>query len=241
MKQNILITGGNGPLGRDITKCLSKNHNVIITTRKKEIEEVNEGVKVLHEIDLLTASGLEKLHEQVNGLFKDKFSVINCTGYYGAGQEPFLDPSLEEDYRVFDSNFKTVYNTSKTLLPLMIERGGGHFITFSCNSVGYNYPWMIPFTAAKTAVEALSKGLANEFSKDGIFSNCIQLATILTEHEIERKPYGDHKNWLKTTEVARYIEEVINYDHPYFNGNVIKLFKYSESYYNQSYFDRIKK
>lgn len=238
--RNILITGGGSPLGREIAETLSKKNKVIVTTRKRDYD-ANNRFEVITEIDLLKSSDLKILFAEIGNSFKYDFSVINCTGYYDTGQKPFLELTLEEDNKIFDANYKTVYNTAKTLLPLMIKQGGGHFISFSCNSVNHNYPWMIPYTNSKTAIESLTKGLANEFSQHGIFANCLQMSTLRTNEEINKKPFGDHNNWLQVSEIANFIQNLLDNNHPYFNGNIVQLFKYSDTYFNQSYFDRIKR
>lgn len=237
--KNILITGGTGPLGNALSEYLSKGNNVVITTRKKNIS--NNNCTVIEGIDLLKEKDLIKLKSEINDLFSDKFSIINCVGYYINGQQPFLDTKLDYDNKVFDSNFKTVYNTAKYLTPLMIDRRGGNFISFSCNSVTYNYPWMIPFTTSKAAVESLTKSMANEFSEFGVMFNAFALATINSEAERLRKPYGDHDNWLDLNVISKSIENFIQNENPYLNGNVIKLFKHSDTFYNTGYFERIRK
>lgn len=238
---NILITGGSSPLGKEIARNLSVGNNVVITTRKKNYVPIGDNIRTIGGIDLLNLSDLKELSAELENVFEGKFSVINCVGYYDTGQRPFLELSLEEDSKIFNANYTTVYHTAKTLIPLMVLRGGGHFISFTCNSVNHNYPWMIPYTNSKAAIESLTRGLANEFSVHGICSNALQMSTLKTSEEISRKPFGDHNNWLQTSEVASLIRQIIDRDHPYFNGNIVRLFQYSDSYYNQSYFERIKR
>lgn len=237
---NYLITAGNSPLGYEIAKYLSKENKVVITTRRKEYKLL-ENVLAICEIDLLNPTDLEIMASRVRDIFHTPFTLINCSGNYEDGQEPFLKTSIEKGNYIMQANYTTVYNAIHTVLPIMIENGGGNLITFSCHSVRYNYPWMLPFSAAKGALEALVVGLSNEFAKDNIVANTFSLSTVDTEHERQIKPYGDHKNWLKPKKIAVIIEDLINSNSYYLNGNVIKLFKYSDSFFHQSYFERIKR
>lgn len=240
--KNYLITGASSNLGKVLANHLSKNRdNKLIITSRKTVDlgiDPNENVKYLPGIDLLNEADLKIISDTTNVFFEGQFSVIHCTGYY-EGQEPLEHMRLSESTRIFESNFTTVYNLTTQLLSIMIEKGGGHFIGFSCNSVKYNYPQMAPFTAAKAALESLFKTIANEFYDRGIYANNFQLATLLTEHEIKIKPHGDHKKWLKTIEVVNCIEQFINQPYQLQNGNTIQLYHYSESFFGQSYFDRI--
>lgn len=241
---NYLITGANSYLGREFVRFLSKSHNnnLLITSRTffdfGNFESKN--IKYFFDVDLLTEEGLEKITKEADVFFKGKFNLINCTGYYN-GQEPFVDTTIHEAKKIFDSNFTTVYNIVSYLMPVMIKKGGGHIVAFSCNSVRFNYPEMAPFTAAKTALESLVRSLANELFKHGIYSNSFELATLSTEHELKVKPYGDHVHWLKVEEVVGYIEQFITNPIQIQNGNSILLYHYSDSFFNKSYYERIKK
>jgi short-subunit dehydrogenase len=237
---NYLITAGNSPLGYEIAKYLSKENNVVVTSRGKEYDLL-DNVTSICGIDLLSPTDLNRLATRIKDIFKSPFTLINCSGNYQDGQEPFLETSIDKGYYIMQANYTTVYNAIHSVLPIMIANGGGNLISFSCHSVRYNYPLMLPFSAAKAAFEALTAGLSNEFSKDNIVANTFSLSTVDTEHERKIKPYGDHKNWLKPQKIAVIIEDLINSNSYYLNGNVIKLFKYSDSFFHQSYFERIKR
>lgn len=242
--KNYVITGATSYLGREIINYLSldENNKIIAISRKSQKNEAytnNANVHRLEGIDLLVKDCLAIMTEKVKMLFNESFHVINCTGYY-KGQKDFEKVSFEESNEIFESNYTTVYNTALYLLPLIKDRKGGHFIGFSCNSVRFNYPQMAPFTAAKSALESLIRTIANEQYAFGVIANSFQLSTLLTEHEVEVKPNGDHENWLKPIEVAYYIESFIQQPMPISNGNSINLYHHSDSFFNKSYFERIK-
>jgi len=242
---NYIITGGSSYLGREFINLLSANKNdkLIITSRKKiDFGNIihNQNIKYFPGIDLLNEVDINTIVNASREFFTEQFVVVHCTGYY-AGQEPLETTEIEESNRIFESNFLTVYNLSTLLLPVMREKGGGHFIGFSCNSVKYHYPQMAPFTAAKSALESYFKSLANEYYEIGIYANCFQLATLFTEHEVTLKPYGDHKKWLQLSEVANYVEQFVTQPLQLHNGNSIQLYHYSDTFFHKSYFDRIKK
>lgn len=241
MNKNYLITGASSFLGKEFVNHLMKNNSKIIFTSRKVTqinEPKNKNIKYFSNIDLLVEKDIDILVEEANSFFDGPFSVLHCTGYYD-GQEPLELMTLEESNRIFNSNYVAVYNLSIKLLSIMIEKGGGHFVGFSCNSVKYNYPHMAPFTAAKSAMESFFRTIANEFYDRGIFANSFQLATLLTDHEILRKPFGDKEKWLRLNEVVAYVEQFLNQPVQIQNGNTIQLYHYSESFFHKSYFDRI--
>lgn len=237
---NYLITAGNSPLGYEIAKYLSTNNNVVITTRKKEYNLL-DNVTAICELDLLKETDLERLASSIEKIFTEPFTIINCSGNYQDGQEPFLETSTDKANYIMQANYTTVYNAIHSVLPIMIKNGGGNIIAFSCHSVRFNYPWMLPFSAAKGALEALISGISNEFARENIVANAFSLSTVDTEHERQIKPFGDHKNWLRPQKIATIIEDLVKSNSYYLNGNIIKLFKYSDSFFHQSYFERIKR
>lgn len=237
-----LVTGASSPLGLDIASVFTEDtdNQVLLTSRKDLGLPAHPHLKCLSEIDLLEESDLERLTEVANQFFDGPFHVINCVGYYANGQEPFLTTELDEARRIFDGNFVTVYNVAKYIVPLQIEKGGGHFIGFSCNSVRYKYPWMAPYTSSKAALETFIGCLANEHYQDNIIANVFAMATLQTDAEKNRKPKGDWDNWLPPIEIGEYLIDFVSARHAVHSGNVVNLYKFSESFFNESYFERIK-
>ncbi len=240
---NYVIMGASSTLGKSLLRKLSidKSNKILLVSRNedKEISSFRDDNRIfyLFGIDLLNKENLLILRRKVEEVFENSFNVINCTGYYSK-REPFEKTSLEEAKKTFEGNFFTVYNTANSLLPLMKERGGGHFIVFSCNSVIYNYPWMAVFTASKAALQSLAVSLAHEYSQHNIQVNVLRLATIKTLRELAEKPYGDHKNWIDPYELADMIETITKGRFFLMNGASIDLYKPSPIYYYQSYFER---
>jgi NAD(P)-dependent dehydrogenase (short-subunit alcohol dehydrogenase family) len=242
--KNYLITGGNGFLGFEIAKSLieDKNCNVFVTTRSKKEFNFKGKYTVLNDIDLLREKDVSKLSAAVDKYFEDSFTVLNCVGkYFKNGHESFLKISPEEAELIFKSNYQTVYNTAKSIIPIQIKKGGGHFIGFSCTSVKYNYPTMAAFSSAKAAMESLIKTIANEHYKDKIVSNAFQLSTLNTDFEKEIKPKGDFDNWLKSEELSNFIFNFVGLKPSIISGNVLHLYKHSDTFFSESFFNRIKK
>lgn len=244
-KHSFVITGANSFLGRAFAKMLSKNedYKVFLTSRNKFnfnglLKKKN--VAYLPEVDLTIESDAKKFTDAVNDFLPDQFHVINCLGYF-PGYDTIEEINTETTKKVFYSNVIALYSVANNLLPLMCKRKGGHFIGFSTHTSYQHYPRMVAFTAAKAAVESLIRGIANEYLEKGINANTIALATLLTETELKMKPKGDSKNWLNTDEVCEFVENIILQPSKLISGNVIHIYKYSDSYFHQSYFDRINK
>jgi len=252
-QQAYVITGATSYLGEEFAKYYSSSeynkvfltsHNQSKNSEKssKRLDKLrSNNVMYLPNIDLTKESDLDKLRDEIDNFIPSKFHVINCIGYFPPEYKTIEKMKNDEITKVIESNFSSLCISASKLIPLMCEKGGGHFIGFSTHTAYQNYPEMIVFTAAKMAVESLIKGISNEYLEKGIIANTIALATLDTPAEKEIKPYGHHEKWLKTDEVCTIVNNLITHSNGLLNGNVIHAYKYSERYFRESYFDRIKK
>lgn len=237
--KNFVITGVSGYLGQEIARYLSEDQgcNVLGISRSKPDLKISGAFENLSGIDLLKPSSLKKMQSETKKAFQDSFNIVNAVGYFYA-YETLLDTPLDEAKKIMDGSFTTVYNTAHTLLPLQIQNGGGHFISFSCCSTIYNYPKMTPFVASKSAINALVKQIANEYGDKNIISNAFLLTTLKTDTEKNMKPNGDYENWLELSEVAQKVHW-LSQNPPFVQGNLIKLYKHSKSFFGQAQSERI--
>ena len=236
--KNILITGANSDLGQSLIERFSKStESKILAVSRQKIQNQINNVDYLDGIDLNSKDGLEKLVERVNATFSDKFILIHSVGNFWY-HKSIQNTSFTEATEMMDSHYNTLYGTIKYLMPIFIKNNGGRIIAFSCNSVGYSYPEMIAFTSAKAAVETLIKCVANENSKYGVVANAIALSTIKTKKVIESpKDSKYHKDYITTDELIEVVMDLTEAS-PLINGNIIKVLKHSEFFYNEGYFQR---
>ena len=236
--KNILITGANSDLGKSLIEKFSKfPANKILAVSRGKVKNQIGNVDYLDSIDLDKEEDLEKLAERVNDTFFEKFIFIHSVGNFWY-HKSIQKTSFSEATKMMDSHYNTLYGTIQCLMPIFRKNNGGRIIAFSCNSVGYSYPEMAAFTSAKAAVETLIRCVANENSKYGVVANAIALSTINTEKVVEcQKDSKYHKDYITTDELIEVVQDLTNAS-PLINGNIIKVLKYSEFFYNEGYFQR---
>lgn len=242
--KSYVITGASSYLGKTFAKYLCKTGNKVVLTSRRSCEDLSslqsDSVLYLPGLSLVEENDLDVLCKEVGLFFERGFHVINCLGYF-PDYKSIESMSIEEARNVLESNVLAVFGVANRLLPLMSERGGGHFVGFSMHTAYQNYPYMALFSAAKMALESFIKGISNEYLKDGIIANVISLSTLQNDNELRMKPHGDYSNWLKADEVCRIVKNLIEHSSGFVNGSVIHAYKYSETFFGESYFDRIKK
>lgn len=234
---NYVITGANSEIGQALFSHLkNKGHDVLLVSRSpKKIHDNN--IKWLDGIDMTNEDDLYNLRQFIQMNFSKPFNLIHSVGDFWE-HKSITDTSFGEAISQINSHYVTLFGVIKTVLPIMQNNGGGRIIAFSCNSVKYNYPAMAAFTSSKAAVECLIKCTANEQSKYNVTANTFALPSIKTINVIKTKPEEYHKNYTTLSELTDCIENTIENLNPLVNGNVINLFKYSDSFYHKGYYER---
>lgn len=100
--------------------------------------------------------------------------LVNMAGSYGAAYRVTHETPVDEWDSVFASNVRGSFLCAKTVLPHMIEAGGGRIINFASNAGRSVSPLLgCSYTAAKTAVIGMTRHLSREYARHGILVNTI--------------------------------------------------------------------
>jgi NAD(P)-dependent dehydrogenase (short-subunit alcohol dehydrogenase family) len=236
---NLVILGGNSDIGKALlVEARRRNYRVLVTTRGPAHSDTMPAIMShVGQCDLLDEAAVGRLRQTAANLFPGPFAVVHSVGDFWH-HRPLDETDIAIARGHMESHYLTLYHALHALLPLMVERGGGRVLAFSCNSVGYNYPEMAPFTAAKAAVETLIKCVANEYSVHSIQANAVALPTIRTAKVVDAKTLAEETDYVSPEELARLVLGDMLQLSPYVNGNAIKVFKPNSAFFRTSYFDR---
>lgn len=117
--------------------------------------------------------------------------LFNCAGWVHQGS--ILECSIEDWDRSFNLNVRSMFLMVKTMLPRMIEAGGGVIINMS-SVLGANKaaPNRLAYASSKAAVQGFTRALAIDHVKQGIRVNCVCPGTVDTPSLGERiKAFAD--------------------------------------------------
>ena len=87
---------------------------------------------------------------------------------------------VEEWDRVLATNVRGPYLFARSVLPVMIDQGGGHVITIASVAGQVAFPGRSAYTASKGAALMLAKSIAVDYAAHGIRSNAVCPGMALT-------------------------------------------------------------
>lgn len=233
-----VITGASSDIGSVLARRLdAAGAELVLVSRSGKAPALGRAHTALEGVDLSSADGPAQVREAAEARFQQPFALVHCVGAFWE-HRPLVRTRPDQIAEMITGHYLTLAYTARELLPLMLSVGGGRILAFSCNSVGYNYPDMAPFTAAKAAVETFIKCTANEYAEFGVSANALALPTVLTPKVLATKPTGDPANYVTPEEIADMVLQVVSASPHIVNGNVVKVFKPNPSFFHDSYFGR---
>lgn len=232
-----VITGANSEIGKELAQYLTNQRHEILLSSRSVKTFCDYCDNWIDGIDLTKEDDLDKLGNYIQSYYSEPFTLIHSVGDFWC-HKSITNTRFDEAISQIKSHYITLFGAIKTVVPIMQKVGGGKIIAFSCNSVKYNYPDMAAFTSSKAAVECLIKCVANEQSKYNIIANAFALPSIKTNSVIETKPQEFHENYPSLMELTECIERTVESLSTLSNGNIISLFKYSDSFYHKGYYER---
>jgi NAD(P)-dependent dehydrogenase (short-subunit alcohol dehydrogenase family) len=132
--------------------------------------------------DVATADGVAALAEQALDLLGGIDILVSNAGgqtHRPGGVLHFSDDDWQRD---LETNLLSAVRLDRALLPAMIAQGsGGSIVHVGSNAARMPRPASLPYTAAKAALTAYSKGLAREAGPHGIRVNVVLPGLIRTE------------------------------------------------------------
>ena len=131
--------------------------------------------------DIASADGVAALARQALDLLGGVDVIVSNAGgqtHRPGGVLTFTDEDWQHD---LDLNLLSAVRLDRALVPAMIAQGrGGSIVHVGSNAARLPRPASLPYTAAKAALTAYSKGLANEVGRHGIRVNVVLPGLIRT-------------------------------------------------------------
>ncbi len=179
------ITGSTAGIGFATARTLAREGATIILNGRAEEKLIAAIQKLQKEFPKVSISGLGADFSKRNEVEEllDKLPeidiLINNVGIYSSGS--FFETADEDWYGQFEVNVMSGVRLSKKLLPKMLSKDWGRILFVSSECATLVPVDMIPYSMTKTAIHAVSRGLAQLTKGSGVTVNTVVPGSTLSE------------------------------------------------------------
>jgi len=182
--KKVLITGGGTGLGLAISEAMvAAGAQVMIIGRREEmlVEACKKlGEKASNKVyDIAALEGIPSFVSEVEKDFGYIDVLVNNAGINM--KKNFLEVTDEDFESIMRINQQAAFALSREFGRSMVDRRSGCILMISSMAAKYGIPRVISYTAAKSAIEGMTRAMAVDLSPLGIRVNCIAPGFIETE------------------------------------------------------------
>ncbi|MGV9280553.1 oxidoreductase [Streptomyces sp. NPDC003730] len=206
--KSAVVTGAGRGIGLATVRALTAEGVRVVGAARTITLELKETGAYTVSADLSTARGVADLMESALVELGGIDLLVNNVGG-GDDVEPvgFLDTDDTQWTRVFDINLLSAVRATRAALPSLIERRGSIVNVSSINS---RLPAAGPvaYSAAKAALAALGKSLAEEFGPQGVRVNSVSPGVVRTSIWEDPEGFGGKVAAGAGVEHATFLQQI---------------------------------
>ncbi len=228
----VMVTGAGTGIGAATARRFYIEGAAVVLTGRREakLAEVGQGMQsdrcLLQPADVSMSEAVAKLTAATIRQFGKIDVLVNNAGIGGRGE--FLEVPVEQWRRIVAVNIDGVLNTTRSVLPHLIETKGTIINVSSVSGLGGDRGLAL-YNAAKGAISNFTRSLAAEFGPKGVRSNAVCPGVTFTDmnreafrkfpeilrRQLERIPLG---RGAEPAEVASVIAFLASDDASFVNG-----------------------
>jgi NAD(P)-dependent dehydrogenase (short-subunit alcohol dehydrogenase family) len=229
--KTVLITGGTGALGKEISLAFLKSNSVTAITyhSDKDIPQLESTLGDLMKKVMLIKVDVDN-EQQVQNLVSDivkKFGridiLINVVGGYLGGKKVTEITEKEWDF-MMNINLKTAFLISKHVVSQMVKQGSGKVVHVAARLGLKGIAGNSAYGASKSGLIRLVESLSDEVKDKNINVNCVLPSIIDTGVNKKDMPNADFSKWVKPLEIAQVMLFLASDDSKTIHGASIPVY-----------------
>jgi NAD(P)-dependent dehydrogenase (short-subunit alcohol dehydrogenase family) len=207
------ITGSTAGIGFATAQALAREGAKVILNGRDE-ERLNASIqKLQQEFPKISISGLKadfRKQSEIQELLQNLPEIdilINNVGVYSTGS--FFETKDEDWYGQFEVNVMSGVRLSRNLLSKMLSKDWGRILFVSSECATLVPVDMIPYSMTKTAIHAVSRGLAQLTKGTGVTVNTVIPGSTLSEGAEQFLKFAAEKEGKTKAQIeAKFFTEV---------------------------------
>lgn len=179
--KTVIVTGGGSNIGRSISLCFAnEGANVVIADydlpqAEKTAAQANSlkagGKTIAIQCDVTSLDQVKAMIAQAISEFERISVLVNNVGWDNLML--FLETTPEFWDKVININYKGVLNCTHSILPHMIEKGGGAIVSISSDASRMGEFREAVYGGCKAAINSFMKTIGRETGRHGIRANTV--------------------------------------------------------------------
>lgn len=184
-----IVTGGARGIGRAASILLAQRGAKVVVNYLSNAEAAEAVVSSIHasggdaiayQADVRESEQVAKLVEAAKKAF-GRIDILVCNANMSFEAKPFAELSWEEFSQKLNDELKAAFETTKAVIPPMIEQQFGRIIYISSTLGKDPSPFMIAHGTAKGGLDTFSAYIAQEYGPQGIHANVVAPGLVQTD------------------------------------------------------------
>ncbi len=184
-QQVALVTGAARGLGHALARHLvERGTRVWLLDRDPQIAEIAAELGINAQGLYLDVTDSDQVLRAVQRIVVEggRIDILaNCAGITGKTNRPSHEVEPEDFARVMAVNVTGCFNTSRAVLPVMLQHNYGRILHVASISGKEGNAGMLAYSTSKAAVIGMTKVQGKEYAETGIRVNAIAPAVIYTD------------------------------------------------------------
>jgi NAD(P)-dependent dehydrogenase (short-subunit alcohol dehydrogenase family) len=206
--RTVMITGAAGHLGRAVAAHFSQlaAKLVLVDRQTASLEAAfsTRGEHALVAADLLDATQLRSTLAAAIERCGRVDVLCHLAGGFRMGEAVHETTDQTWDL-LFDLNARTLVNVARSIVPHMLERGGGKIVNVGAFAAQKGAANMGTYCASKSSVMRLTEAMSAELKDRNINVNCVMPTIIDTPDNRAAMPDADASRWVEPKALAEVI------------------------------------